>query len=316
MAFQPIKQKYTGVIREVVLGKGEGAVKVGGRTAFPFMTFEGDFPNPPRIAMEIWDKNPGDEWSEVAKEPFADVLDDPVAWAQKCIQEYGAEIIAVQTKSADPNADNAPAEKVAEVVKKVVDAVNVPVIVWGVANHEKDTEVMRLVAEKCADKRLALGPVEEGDHKQIGAACLGYGHVVIASSPIDINLAKQMNILLGNLGVKEEDLLIDPTTGGLGYGMEYSYSVMERLMQAALTQGDEKLQNPVVNNLANEIWKSKEANIPTEEAPEMGDAKLRGVLMEAVAAVNYLLAGSDIIVMRHPDAVKLVRRFIEVMMAD
>ncbi len=313
MAFQPIKQKYTGSIKEVILGKGDRSLPIGGRTAFPFMNIEGEFPNPPRIAMEVWDKDPSEEWSEVAKEPFADVLNDSAAWAKKCVDEYGAEIIVVQTKSADPNADNAPAEQVAEVVKKVVEAVNVPVVVWGVANHEKDTEVMRLVAEKCADYKLAISPVEEGDYKQIGAACLGYGHTVVASSPIDVNLAKQMNILLGNLGVSEENLVTDPTTGGLGYGMEYSYSVMERLMQAAMTQGDDKLQQPVINNLANEIWKCKEANQPTEEVPEMGDQKQRAVLMEAVGAVNYLLAGSDVIVLRHPETVKLVRQFIELM---
>ena len=153
--------------------------------------------------MEVWDKDPTDEWSEAAKAPFKEVLGDPAAWAKKCVAEYGAEIIVVQTKSADPNAENKPAAEVAEVVKRVVEAVDVPVVVWGVANHEKDVEVMRLVSEQCAGKHLAISPVEEGDYKQIGAACLGYKHVVVASSPIDVNLAKQLNILLGNLGVSD-----------------------------------------------------------------------------------------------------------------
>ncbi|OIP98422.1 MAG: acetyl-CoA decarbonylase/synthase complex subunit delta [Syntrophobacteraceae bacterium CG2_30_61_12] len=315
MAFQPIKQKYTGAIKEVVLGKDDRAVKIGGRTAFPFLNFEGEFPNPPRIAMEVWDKDPSADWSDVAKAPFQGILSDPPAWAKKCVEEYGAELIVVQTKSADPNGDNAPAEQVAAMVKKIADAVNVPVIVWGVANHDKDTAVMRLVAEQCADRKLAIAPVEEGDYKQIGAACLGYNHTVVASSPIDVNLAKQMNILLGNLGVKENNLVIDPTTGGLGYGLEYSYSVMERLMQASMTQGDDKLQSPVISNMANEIWKCKEANLSAEEAPTLGDPEHRGILMEAVAAVDYLMAGADVLVMRHPQAVKLVRGFIGTMMS-
>jgi len=315
LAFEPTKQKYTGAIREVTIGTGDKAVTVGGRSCFPFYTFEGEMPHPPRIAMEVWDKDPGDDWPETAKEPFKDVLGDPVAWAKKCVDEYGAEIIALQTRSADPNADDKPAEEVAAVVKKVVDAVDVPVIVWGVASHEKDTEVMRLVAEQCSGKNLALAPVEEGDHKQIGAACMGYDHVVVASTPIDVNLAKQLNVLLGNLGVKEDKILIDPTTGALGYGMEYSYSVMERITQAALTQGDDKLANPMVNNIGIEVWKTKEAGQTAEEAPELGDPKTRAVLMEAITAICFLLAGSDILILRHPDSVKLVKSYIEKMMA-
>ena len=314
MAFQPTKQVYSGKIREVTLGVGDKAVTVGGKTAFPFHTFAGEFPHPPKVAMEIWDKDPSADWSDNAKEPFKDVLSDPVAWAKKCVNECGAEILVVQTKSADPNADNRPAEEVAEVVKKVVDAVDVPVVVWGVANHEKDTEVMRSVAEKCSGKHIAISPVEEGDYKQIGAACLGYKHAIIASSPIDVNLAKQLNILLGNLGVSNQNIIIDPTTGGLGYGLEYTHSVMERITQAALTQEDEKLQQPIISNVANEVWKSKEANLSAEAAPELGDPSKRGVLMEAIAAVDFMLAGADIVIMRHPDAVKLVKGYIQKMM--
>jgi acetyl-CoA decarbonylase/synthase complex subunit delta len=242
------------------------------------------------------------------------VLGDPAAWAKKCVESYGAEIIAVQTKSADPNAENKPAAEVAAVVKKVADAVNVPIVVWGTANHEKDTEVMRLVAETCSGKRIAISPVEEGDYKQIGAACLGYKQVVVASSPIDVNLAKQLNILLGNLGVQNQNVLIDPTTGGLGYGLEYTYSVIERISQAALTQEDEKLQQPIICNVGNEVWKSKEANLTAEDAPSLGDPGSRAILMEAITAVDLLLAGADVLIMRHPESVKLVKNYIAKMM--
>lgn len=314
MTFQPSKQVYSGKIRELTLGTGDKAVTVGGKTAYSFHSFEGNIPNPPRIAMEVWDKDPSADWPEAARAPFADVLGDSAAWARKCVQEYGADIIVVQTKSADPNGDNKPAAEVAEVVKKVVDAVDVPVVVWGVANHDKDVEVMRLVAEKCSGRRLGISPIEEGDYKQIGAACLGYNHVVIASSPIDVNLAKQLNILLGNLGVNTADLVIDPTTGGLGYGLEYSYSVIERIMQAALTQEDDKLQQPLICNVANETWKSKEANLTNEDAPELGDAAKRAILMEAITAVDLMLAGADVVIMRHPESIKLVRNYISKMM--
>jgi len=313
LAFQPTKQVYSGKIREVTLGVGDKAVTIGGKTSYPFHTFEGEMPNPPKVAMEVWDKDPSADWSDAAKAPFKDVLGDPAAWAKKCVQEYGADIIVVQTKSADPNGDNKGADDVSAAVKKVSDAVDVPVIAWGVANHEKDIEVMRAVAEKCSGKRMGLSPVEEGDYKQIGAACLGYKQAVIASSPIDVNLAKQLNILLGNLGVSSQDIIIDPTTGGLGYGMEYSYSVMERITQAALTQEDDKLQQPIIANVGNEVWKSKEANLSAQDAPELGDPDKRAVLMESITAIDLMLAGADVVILRHPESVKLVKGFIQKM---
>ena len=312
MAFEIPKQDYSGEIRATTLGVGDKAVTVGGENSYPFHTFEGDMPNAPKIAMEIWDKDPGDDWAEAAKEPYKDVLGDPVAWAKKVL-EYEPDLLVIQCQSADPNGDNAPAEEVADRVKAVVDEVDVPVVVWGTYNHEKDIEVMRLVSEKCQNKNLIIGPVEEGDHKQIGAAAMGYNHTIAASSPIDVNLSKQLNILLGNLGVKDEKIIVDPTTGGLGYGLEYTYSIMERIMMAALTQEDDKLQRPVICNMAHEVWKTKEAKLSEEEAPELGDAAKRGILMEAVTAVSLLMAGANVLMMRHPEAVKLVRNFISQM---
>jgi acetyl-CoA decarbonylase/synthase complex subunit delta len=142
---------------------------------------------------------------------------------------------------------------------------------------------------------------------------MGYGHTVISSSPIDVNLAKQVNILLENLGLSLDKVIVDPTTGGLGYGLEYSYSVMERLSMAAMTQGDDKLQNPMINNLGNEVWKCKEAKLTVEDAPELGDPERRAILMEAVGAVSYLLAGSSILMMRHPESIRLAKAFIELL---
>jgi acetyl-CoA decarbonylase/synthase complex subunit delta len=309
VAFQFPKQDYSGAIKTITLGVGDKAVTVGGEDSYPFHTFEGVMPNMPKIAMEIWDKDPGEDWADAAKEPYKDVLGDPVAWAKKVL-EFEPDLLVIQCQSADPNGDNAPAEEVADRVKAVVDEVDIPVVVWGTYNHEKDIEVLRLVAEKCQNKNLILGPVEEGDHKQIGAAALGYNHTVAASSPIDVNLAKQLNILLGNLGVKDEKIIIDPTTGGLGYGLEYTYSIIERIMMAALTQEDDKLQLPIICNMAHEVWKVKECKLSAEEAPELGDAAKRGILMEAVTAVSLLMSGANVLMMRHPEAVKLVRNVI------
>jgi acetyl-CoA decarbonylase/synthase complex subunit delta len=309
MPFEVPKTAYSGKIREVTLGKGNKALTVGGETAYPFHLFEGQMPNLPRIAMEVYDLPP-DDWPEAALEPFSDVVNDPVAWAKKCVKDYDAEMICLQLVSTDPNGDNRPADKAATVVKKVADAIDIPLIVWGTGNHDKDTEVLRAVAEICRDKNLVLGPVEEADHKQIGAAAIGFKHVVAAATPIDINLAKQLNILLGNLGVPDNSLVMDPTVTGIGYGIEYCYSVMERMRIAALTQQDAKLQYPIICNLAKEVWKTKEARISAKENPKMGDAKKRGILLEAMTATLLLMAGADILIMRHPDAIKLVRELI------
>ena len=306
MAFEIPKTRYTGKVREITLGSGDKAVTIGGETAYPFYLFEGEMPHPPRIAMEVWDTSP-EEWAEAALEPFAGVTDDPVAWAKKCISDYGAEMICLQLVSTDPNGLDRGADEAAGVVKKVADAIDVPLIVWGTANHDKDIEVFRKVTEVCHGKNLIIGPVEEGDYKQLGAAAIGYQHTVIASTPIDINLAKQLNILLGNLGVPDELIVIDPTVSGIGYGIEYSYSVMERMRMAALTQQDDKLQFPIICNIASEVWKTKEAKTPTEEDPKMGDVKKRGILLEAMSAMCLLLAGADVLIMRHPEAIKLIK---------
>ncbi len=312
VAFEIPKITYTGKIKEVTLGKGPKAVTVGGETAYPFYLFEGEMPHPPQIAMEVYDVVP-DDWPEAALEPFRDVVNDPVAWAKKCIEAYGADLIALQLVSTDPNGLNRSGDEAAQTTKKVASAVDVPVIVWGSGNADKDADVLRKVAEVCDGMNLVIGPVVEGNYKQVGAGAIGYKHTAAASSPIDINLAKQLNILLGNLGVPDGQIIVDPTTGGLGYGIEYTYSVMERDRMAALSQQDERLQFPILCNMAREVWKTKEAKI--EDMPSLGDAKKRGILMEAITGIVLLMAGADVLVMRHPEAIKLIREMIADFMA-
>ncbi len=312
MAFEFQKEGYSGAVKTVTLGKGDKAVVVGGETSYPFYFFEGKMPHKPRIAMEIWDMAPED-WPEAVMTLFKDVVSDPAAWAKKCVEKFGAEMIVLQLKSTDPNGKNASPAEASATVKKVLGAIKVPLIVWGCANPAKDETTLKQIAEDHQGANLILGPVEDKNHKGIGAAAMAYGHTLISSSPIDVNLAKQVNILLENLGMPMEKVIIDPTTGGLGYGMEYSYSVMERLRMAALAQGDDKLQQPIINNLGNEVWKSKEAKQTADEAPTLGDPEKRGILMEAVGAVAYLLAGSDILIMRHPQAIRLAKSYIDLM---
>ena len=304
------KESYAGSIKEITIGKGAKAITVGGEACYPFYQFEGKMPNKPRIAMEVWDIEPED-WPQAALAPFKDVVSDPAAWAKKCVAEYGAEMIVLQLKSTDPNDKDASPSAAAATVKKVLAAIDVPLIVWGCGNPAKDEEVLKVVSQECEGQNLTLGPVEDANHKGIGASAMGYGHTIISSSPIDVNLAKQVNILLENLGMPMNRVIVDPTTGGLGYGLEYTYSVMERLRMAALAQGDDKLQFPIINNLGNEIWKCKEAKLTVEDAPLLGDPEKRGILLEAVGAVSYLISGSNILIMRHPESIRLVKAFID-----
>ena len=314
MGLDIFKESYAGSIKEITLGKGATAVTVGGESCYPFYQFEGKMPNKPRIAMEVWDMAPED-WAEAAISHFKDVASDPAAWAKKCVEQFGAEMIVLQLKSIDPNGNDASPEAASATVKKVLAAIKVPLIIWGCANVQKDEAVFKKIAEDCQGADLVIGPVEDKNHKGIGAAAMGYGHTVISSSPIDVNLAKQINILLENLGMPSSRMIIDPTTGGLGYGLEYSYSVMERLRMAAMSQGDDKLQLPIINNLGNEVWKCKEAKQTAAEAPTLGDPEKRGILMEAVGAVTYLMAGSNILIMRHPEAIRLAKSFIDLLVS-
>ena len=301
------RQTYLGSVLTKTIGTGARAFTIGGDTSFPFCRFEGEMPNAPRIGIQVLDHAP-QEWAAACVEPYKDVLDDPVAWALKAQNEYGADFIQLWLKSTDPNGLNRSAEEAAKTARAVADAIDVPLLVWGTANVEKDAEVLSRVAEECADAHILIGPVDEANHKQLGAKALAHDLSLVANSPIDINLAKQLNILLNNLGVPLEKIIIDPTTGGLGYGLEYTYSVMERIRQAALAQDDQRLQCPFLCNLADEVWKCKEAKMPSDDT--MGDATERGIIMEAVTAVTLLGAGAGMLVMRHPEAIRQVRSYI------
>jgi acetyl-CoA decarbonylase/synthase complex subunit delta len=307
MALEIPRTAYTGSIKAITLGNGKRAVTVGGETCYPFYLFEGYMPHLPCIAMEVWDTPPL-EWGEVCREPFAGVTEDPAAWAGMCVSRYGAEMIALQMVGTDPNGLDRDVEEAVAVIKRVADAVAVPLIVWGTANHVKDAALLQRAAEVCAGRDLILGPAEEGNYKKIGAAAIAYHHSVAASSPIDINLAKQLNILLGNLGVPEAQTLMDPTVSSIGYGIEYSYSVMERIRMAGLVQQDDKLQLPLIANISREVWKTKET-FPSAD-PRLGDNRKRGILLEAMSAAVLLMAGADVLVMRHPEAIGLIRELV------
>ena len=300
--------KATGAIREVVIGDGDKAITVGGASAMPFYWFEGEMGNPPRIAFDVLDSEPEDVPESLAKY-YSDVMGDAVKWAQKCVAEYGAEAICLSLVSTDPNGENRPASEAAQTAKAVAEAVDVPLIVWGCNNAEKDTETLREITSIITDRKICLAPLTDANYRNIGATAMAFQLPVVAATPIDVNLAKQLNILLENLGVTLDHVLMDPSIGAVGYGLEYTYSVMERIRLAALTQQDDKLQVPIICNLGREVWKAKETKLASDEL--MGDQERRGILMEAITASTLMLAGGDLMIMRHPKAVELTKNLIE-----
>jgi acetyl-CoA decarbonylase/synthase complex subunit delta len=313
-------EKWAGKVLEVKLGatKDDGGtrtstVTVGGESTLPFLTFEGAMPNAPVVAAEVWDTEPTD-WSPVLLEAWGDAVKDPVAWAQKAV-ELGAKIVALKLRSADPDGANASPAEAAAAVKRVLEGVGVPLIVYGPGQAEKDNDVLVAVAEAAAGERLALGICEQSNYRTIVAACLGNGHLAVARAPIDVNMQKQLNILISDMGLPLDRILMDPTTGGLGYGIEYTYSVMERLRFGAL-QGDRMTQLPLINTVGEEAWRQKEAKA-AEGVPEAwGDLAERGIAWEVLTATSMLEAGSDIVVLRHPRSIGIVNGVIAKLMGN
>ncbi|MGI6096581.1 MAG: CO dehydrogenase/acetyl-CoA synthase subunit delta [Dethiobacteria bacterium] len=322
MALSIYKEKYSGKVGEVVLGatKEQGGTRshtitVGGETALPFLHFEGDLPNRPVVALEIWDMAPV-EWHPCFKKYYGEVFDNPGAWAEKCVEEYKADLVLLRLKSADPDLEDRSPEECVSSLKKVLGAVGVPLIVLGCGKAEKDNQLFPKIAEAAAGENLLLGVAELEQYKTITSACIAHNHSVIAQSPIDINICKQLNILIAEMSAAMmKRTVIDPTIAALGYGIEYSYSIMERARLGAL-QGDKMLAMPMIGNVGYEVWKAKEANISAAEAPRWGGQEERAVLWEASTAMALLQGGMDILVMRHPQALKLVKQNIEELMKD
>lgn len=305
------KERWTSKVGELVLGTEPNTVKIGGESTLPFQHFEGEMPNRPKVALEVMDMEPAG-WPDTLVAPYADVLNDPVAWAKKCV-EYGADMVCLTMVSAHPDNKNSSPEECAKTAKAVADAVDVPLIVLGCGVEEKDAQVLEAVAEALAGKNCLLGCATPENYKTITAACMVHGHNIIASSPLDINLEKQLNILITEMNLSANRIVIDPSVGALGYGIEYAYSIMERTRIGALT-GDKMMAMPVICLIGQEVWKTKEAKSSAEDMPEWGDQAKRAILWEVISSTTFAQAGGSLFVMRHPESLKQFRVHIDKMM--
>jgi len=313
------REKWTGTINELTIGatKADGGtrtsvVTVGGAAALPFMNFEGPTPRAPAVAMEIWDREP-DDWAQPLVDAFGPALKSPADWARKCVEEFGAEMLCLRLAGTHPDFGDASPAQAVDVVKSVLKAVGVPLIIWGSDHDEKDNEVLPRCSQAAAGERCLIGAVKEDNYKTLVASCLADGHTLIGLSPIDINIAKQINILVSEMGLPLNRIVMYPTTGALGYGLEYSQSIQERGRLAALG-GDKIMSLPVICMVGQEAWRTKEAKASLQEAPAWGDEATRGIYWEVATASSLLQAGSDILVMRHPAAVTAVKKTISELM--
>ena len=306
------KDKWPGSVRMVTIGAtaAEGgtrtrSVTVGGQTTMPYMQFEAPTPNTPVVAIEIKSRKPED-WSPLLAEVWGDAMNDPAQWAKKA-EEAGADIIVLALMLEDS------VEDAVNAVKSVLGATGLPLVVWGPGQAEKDNELLVPVAEATKGEKLVLGICEDKNYRTIVATAMANGHLVQARTPMDVNLSKQLNILVSDMGMPHDRIIMDPTTGALGYGIEYGYSVMERLRMAAL-QGDAMTQQPMMVTPGFEAWKAKEAKVGEGVPASWGDWENRGILWETMTAMALVESGADIIVLRHPESVKRVKEAIAELM--
>lgn len=287
---------------------------IGGATAMPFHLWEGAMPNRPLVAMEVFDVV-SPKCPQVLREIYGDLLASPVEMAKVLVEKYGAELISVRLEGTHPEKGNRSAAEAVALVKQVLAAVEVPLIVTGHSHFDKTNEVLKAVAQACAGENLLLNWVEQDNYRTIAGAAMAYGHALVAQSPIDVNIGKQMNILLTNMDLKAEQIVMDPMTGAIGYGIEYTYSVMERIRQTALG-GDTMLCAPMIVSPGQECIKVKEFKASEADFPQWGSLEKRAAAWELSTAVSLLYAGADLLIMYHPEAAMATRRTISRLMAN
>ncbi len=315
MELPSVVEKWTGQINEVTIGatKDQGgtrgsAVTVGGQTTLPALAFEGEIPHKPVIAGYVADDVP--DWPDVLKNAIGAEINSPAEWAHKCVQEFGAELISLKLLAADPAGKDASAADCAGAVEAVLKAVDVPLIIWGCGDDEKDAAVLQESSRAAKGENCLIGSAKESNYMTVVAICKSDKHKIISEAPVDINIGKQVNILLQDSGYDLTDIVMFQTTASLGYGFDYVYTILERSRIAGL-QGDTIMAMPQICDVGGEVWRVKEAVSDEDIMPGWGALEKRGPLWEATCANVYLQAGADILIMAHPEAITTVQNTLE-----
>ena len=288
MPFNQKLQKFNAKINTVTIGSGDKTVTIGGDSTYPFYSFDAPSENTPKIGVEISDMG-----------------------LENIVLE-GADFVALILEGGDPNGVNKSVDELIAVVKEVADAIDAPLVVEGCKNVEKDAELLPKVAEALQGRNVLILSEKEENYKAIGAAAgLAYDQIVGAESAVDINLAKQLNVVTTQLGVNAQKIVMNIGSAAAGYGYEYVVSTMDRIKGAALSQNDNMLQMPIITPVSAETWGVKEATASEADMPEWGPEEERGIDMEVMTAAADLAAGSDAVILRHPEAVAAISRMIK-----
>ncbi len=314
------KEKCTNRISTVTIGAtaDEGGTRgktviVGGETTLPFLTFEGEIPHRPVLAGQIADIAP--DWPDPVKDAIGDVINSPAEWAQKLVEDCKVDLISLKLIGADPTGAGRSADDVAKTVKAVLEAVDVPLIFWGCDDEETDNVLLLECSHAAKGERCLIGSATERNYRTLGAIGTADKHKVIAEAPVDINIGKQVNILLQDAGFSLDDVVMCQTTAALGYGFDYVFTIFERVRIAGL-RGDQLMALPQIANVGWEVWKVKEAVQDEDALPGWGKLSDRGPLWEITTATGYLHAGADIITLAHPQSIAAMREAIDELMTN
>ena len=313
MPFNGKSGKFNASINAVEVGCGEKAIKIGGENVLPFYTFDAPIENAPKVGVMITDLGLDNE-PEGVKAYYAG-CSTMGEIAKKASEMPGTDFVCLRLIGADPNGANKSTEECMEIVKEVIDAIDVPLVIEGCKNVAKDTELLSKAADVAQGKNVIILSAREEDYKGIGAAAgLAYNQKVGAESAVDINLAKQLNVLLSQLGVAPSNIVMNVGTAAVGYGFEYVVSTMDRVKAAALGQADAQLQMPIITPVADEAWNVKEAMASEDDMPEWGNQEERGIGMEVSTAASVLACGSNAVILKHPTSVATISKLIKEMM--
>ena len=309
MSFAPKTAPYSGKINAVTLGTGDKAIVIGGQSVLPFYTFDGAIENAPKIGVEISDA--ADSWTAPGLVEFYAGCNTMAERAKKAETMEGADFIALNFESADPNGANRSVEDCVADAKAVADAVSMPIVIMGCKNMEKDGELFSKISDALQGKNIVVMSAKNEDYKTVGASvALAYGQKVCAETADDINLAKQLNIMLKGLSIKPENIVMNIGTAAVGYGYEYVASTLDRIRLAALAQSDADLQMPIIAPVSTDTWGVKESSASEEDEPTWGNAEERAIGMEVSTAAANLTGGADAVIMRHPAAIATIKKFI------
>lgn len=310
MPFTAKSGKFNASIKTVTIGTGDKAITLGGENVLPFYTFDAPIENAPKVGIEITDFGMENELECVKKyyegcTTLADI-------AKKAASFEGVDFLCFRMEGGDPNGANKSTEELMAALKEVADAVDCPLVVAGSKNAERDAELLSKAAEAVQGKNAVILAAREENYKTVGAAAgLAYNQIVGAESSVDINLAKQLNVLLTQLGVNASSIAMNVGTAAAGYGYEYVASTMQRVKAAALSQNDAQLQMPIITPVASEVWGVKEAVTTEADMPEWGDQERRGVDMEVQTAAADLACGSNAVILKHPTSIATISKMIK-----